>query len=70
MCRRFGGMLIDVSTTEKVNSVVNFLGKNVKENPKYDEAISVSSYTMYTDEKEFNIWRHGETGELSKNRLI
>ena len=70
VCRRFGGKLVDVSTSTKVNAVVTFLGKNIKENPKYDETISISTYTMYTDEKEFNVWRHRETDELPSDPLI
>ena len=36
VCRRFGGKLVDVSTTQKFEAIVEFLGKNVEENPKYD----------------------------------
>ena len=68
VCRRFGGKLVDVSTSAKVNSVAAFLGKIV-ENPKYDETSSISTYTMYTDEKEFNVWRHRETGKLPVDPL-
>ena len=70
VCRRFGGKLVDVSSSAKVNAVVTFLGENIKENPKYDESISISTYTMYTDEKEFNVWRHRETDELPTDPLI
>ena len=70
VCRRFGGKLVDVSTSTRVNAVVTFLGKNIKENPKYDDSISISTYTMYTDEKEFNVWRHRETDELPSDPLI
>ena len=69
LCRRFGGKLIDVSTSAKANAVAMFLGKNVKENPKYDETITISSFTMYRDEKEFNVWRHHETDELPSDPL-
>ena len=62
--------MVDVSTSTKVDAVVTFLGKNIKENPKYDETISISTYTMYTDEKEFNVWRHRETDELPSDPLI
>ena len=41
LCRRFGGRLVDVSTSEKSNAVAIFLGKNITENPKYDEALNV-----------------------------
>ena len=70
LCRRFGGKLIDVSTTAQRNAVVTFLGKKIKENPKYDVTIGVTSYTSYTDEKELNVWRHHETGELPVDPLI
>ena len=70
LCRRFGGKLIDVSTTAQRNAVVTFLGKKIKENPKYDVTIGVTSYTSYTDEKELNVWRHYETGELPVDPLI
>ena len=70
VCRRFGGKLVDVSSSANTNAVVTFLGKNIKENPKYDDSISISTYTMYTDEKEFNVWRHRETDELPSDPLI
>ena len=31
LCRRFGGKLVDVSTSAKRNALVTFLGKNIKE---------------------------------------
>ena len=69
LCKKFGGKLVDVSTSEKVNAVVTFLGKDIKENPKYE---GIVPYTMstYTDVKEFNVWRHYETGELPDDPLI
>ena len=63
LCRRFGGKPIDVSTSAKANAVAMFLGKNIVENPKYDATIR-GLYSMYNDEKEFNVWRHYQTDEL------
>ena len=63
-CRRFGGKFVDLSTSQKTNAVLNFLGKNIKENPKYDDTIFVSTLSPYTDEKENNVWIHYETGEF------
>ena len=56
--------MIDVSTNNKVNDVVNFIGNSVKENPKFEPDTPISPYSFYNDEKEFNVWRHYETGEL------
>ena len=70
LCRRFGGKIVDVSTTKKVYEVVNFLGDSIKANPKYDDTISHTPYSMYTDKKEFNVWIHEETGELPIDPLI
>jgi hypothetical protein len=70
LCRRFGGKLVDVSTSEKANSAVNFLAKDIMENPKYSKVSWMNPYSMYTDEKELNVWRHYETGELPTDPLI
>ena len=60
-----------MSTFEKVNEVVTFLGKNVKENPKFDDNYDALATIMwYTDEKEFNVWRHYETGELPLDPIM
>ena len=70
LCRRFGGKIVDVSTLDKVNAVGEFFGKEIKLNPKYDDSVRVTTYTMYTDKKEFNVWRHYETDELPKDTLV
>ena len=70
VCRRFGGVFGDVSTSKKYDAIVDFLGKNVKENPKFDDSIYISTYTMYNDEEEYNVWRHAETGKLPEDPLI
>ena len=71
LCRRFGGKLIDVSTSAKANAVAMFVGKKVKENPKFAEIEDrLSSFTMYNDEEEFNVWRHRDTDELPSDPLI
>ena len=59
-----------MSTSEKANAVATFLGKKVKENPKFAEVARLSSYSMYNDEKEFNVWRHHDTDELPSDSLI
>jgi hypothetical protein len=62
--------LIDVSTYGKANSVVNFLDEDIMDNPKYSEVELMRPYTMYTDSKEFSVWRHYETGELPTEPLV
>ena len=69
LCRRFGGRLVDVSTSEKSNAVAIFLGKNITENPKYDEALNVRTSTTYSDVKELNAWVDFLTGNPPKDPL-
>ena len=70
LCRRFGGKIVDSSTLEKNKAIGDFLGKEIKLNEKYDEDIQTSTYTMYTDKREFNVWRHFETEELPIDPLV
>ena len=42
MCQRFGTRLIDISASEKINAVINFLGKNIKDNATCDGLIVVN----------------------------
>ena len=70
LCRRFGGKVVDVSTSEKVKAIGDWFGKEIELNPKYDDTVRSSTYTMYTDKREFNVWRHFETEELPKDALV
>ena len=62
LCRRFGGRMADMSTSAKVQSALNFLGKEIIENDKYDNSLIVNPNVPYTDEKDDTFFIHYETG--------
>ena len=68
LCKRFGGRRVDVSSKEKFDEVATFLG-TIKDDPSWSENMDVTTYTMFTDEKEFNVWKNYETGELPQDPL-
>ena len=69
LCRRFGGKMVDVSTTKKAQAVVQFVS-DIMDNPKYDRLGKLlNPWVAYTDAAEFNVWRHYETGELPDEPL-
>ena len=57
VCVRFGGERVDISTQEKFDEVVQFLG-GIKEDPAWSESLSLNIYTIHTDDEEFNVWRN------------
>ena len=68
LCKRFGGRLVDVSSKEKFDEVAAYLG-TIKDDPAWTENLDVTTYTMFTDEEEFNVWKNYETGELPQDPL-
>ena len=62
LCRRFGGRMAELATSDKVDAVLNFLGKEIKENDKYDDSLSISISIPYTDVEEDTFFIHYETG--------
>ena len=68
LCERYGGRRVDVSTKNKFNQVVAYLG-SIKDDPAWTKGMEVSTYTMFTDEEKFNVWKNYETGELPKDPL-
>ena len=69
LCQRFGGTRVDVSTRQKFEQVVAFLGA-INDDPAYTtEGLDVSTFTMFTDEEEFNVWKNYETGEILEYTL-
>ena len=68
LCKRFGGRRVDVSIKENFEEVAAFLG-TIKDDPAWTENLIVTTYTMLTDEEEFNVWKNYETGELPKYPL-
>ena len=69
ICHIFGGQLVDVSTKEKFQRVVNFLGF-VREDPAWTKGLYVSSFSKFTDEEEYNVWKDYVTGEKPKDALL
>ena len=68
LCKRFGGRRADVSSKKKFDEVVAYLA-TIKEDPAWTENLAVTTYTMLTDEEEFNVWKNYETGELPEDPL-
>ena len=48
--------------------MVAFLG-SIKDDPAWDDDLFVTTFTMFTDEEEFNVWRNYETGEEPEDPL-
>ena len=69
LCERFGGTRVDVSNKQKFEEVAAYLG-TIKDDPAWTENLDVTSYTMFTDEEEFNVWKNYETGELPEDPLV
>ena len=65
---RFGGERVDISTQEKFDEVVQYLG-GIKEDSAWSESLNFNIFTIHTDDKEFNVWRNYITGELPKFTL-
>ena len=63
LCTRFGGRRVDVSTKDKFDNVVQFMG-GIREDPAFTKDMWITTHTLYTDKDEFNVWRNRETGEL------
>ena len=68
LCRRFGGKPLDVSTHAKAKEAVDFT-LDIMKNPKHTKLVMYRVFVPYTDEKELNVWRHYETGELPEEPL-
>ena len=68
LCRRFGGKRVDVSSKKKIQEIVNWMG-TLKSDPEFHENMNLDTYTMYTDEEQFNVWKNYETGELPEDPL-
>ena len=69
LCTRFGGRIVDLSTEEKVMNVTSYLG-GLKDDPAWSSTLDTRTYTMFTDEQQFNVWRDFETGELPEDPLV
>ena len=68
ICKKFGGQRVDVSTKENFQRVVDFLG-SIKEDPAWTNSLDITSYSKFTDEEEFNVWKDYITGEHPKDPL-
>ena len=68
LCKRFGGHLVDVSSKRKFEEVAAYLG-TIKDDPAWTDSLIVTTYTMFKDEEEFNVWKNYETGELPVDSL-
>ena len=68
ICQKFGGQRVDVSTKEDFQRVVDFLGF-VKEDPAWNKGLDITTYSKFTDEGEFNVWKDYITGEKPKDPL-
>ena len=68
LCERYGGRRVDVSTKSKFNQVVAYLG-SIKDDPAWSKGFEVSTYTMFTDEEKFNVWKNYKTGKLPDDPL-
>ena len=68
LCETFGGQRVDVATQIKLNQVVTFLG-NIKDDPAWSADLDITTYTMYTDDEQFNVWQNYKTGEAPEYPL-
>lgn len=68
LCKRFGGRKIDISTKEKVSEIKNWMF-SLRSDPDFhlQDSYKITSYGMFTDEKENNVWANYETGEVAKD---
>ena len=70
LCKRFGGERVDITSKENLNAVVDYL-LSLKEDTAWSiHAEDLTTYTMLTDEEQFNVWKNYETGELPEYPLV
>ena len=63
VCVRFGGRRVNVSTDEQFDSVVSFMA-GVRDDSAWTEDLWVTTFTTFTDDDEFNVWKDYETGKV------
>ena len=66
----FGGERVDITSKENLNADVDYL-RSLKEDTAWNiHAEDLTTYTMLTDEEQFNVWKNYETGELPEYPLV